>query len=46
MDRRTAAKNRSLALATPTDLGSNATKDIAAALTAFLADIFVAAASC
>jgi starvation-inducible DNA-binding protein len=28
------------ALATPTDLGSNATKDISAALTALLADVF------
>ena len=46
MDRRTAAKNRSLALTTPTDLGSNATQDIATALTAFLADVFAAAARC
>jgi len=35
------AKNRKLApLATPSDLGTNAVKDIAAALTALLADVF------
>jgi starvation-inducible DNA-binding protein len=39
MDKRTTAKNRSLPLATPTDFGSNATKDIVAALTALLADV-------
>jgi starvation-inducible DNA-binding protein len=40
MDARAAAKTRSLPLATPTDLGSDATKDISAALTALLADAF------
>jgi hypothetical protein len=37
---RAATKNRNLPLATPTDIGSNATKDIAAALTALLPDVF------
>ncbi|MBW9113708.1 DNA starvation/stationary phase protection protein [Rhizobium cauense] len=37
---RSAASARSLPLATPTDLGPNATQDIAAALTALLADVF------
>ncbi|MEZ2126899.1 MULTISPECIES: Dps family protein [unclassified Sinorhizobium] len=40
MDTQAAAKARSLPLATPTDLGSDATRDIAAALTALLADVF------
>lgn len=39
MEKRAAA-DRKLPLATPTDLGSNATRDIAAALTALLADVF------
>ncbi|MGO7180686.1 Dps family protein [Rhizobium brockwellii] len=40
MDRKVAQQHRSLPLATPTDLGENATRDIAAALTALLADVF------
>jgi starvation-inducible DNA-binding protein len=40
MDRRIAANTRSLALATPTDLGPHAAKDIAIELTASLADVF------
>ncbi|MBB4408653.1 Dps family protein [Agrobacterium radiobacter] len=40
MDTTTAAKNRKLPLATPTDLGAEASRDIAAALTALLADVF------
>ncbi len=41
MDTATAARNRKLALATPSDLSAEATRDIAAALTALLADVFV-----
>ncbi len=40
MDTRPAIKPRKAALATPTDLGADATRDIAAALTALLADVF------
>ena len=40
MDTTTATKNRKLPLATPTDLGAEASRDIAAALTALLADVF------
>lgn len=40
MDIRTAARKRGLTLATPSDLGAVATKDIAAALTALLAAVF------
>ena len=40
MDTTTATRNRKLALATPTDLGAEAPRDIAAALTALLADVF------
>ncbi|SIQ59013.1 starvation-inducible DNA-binding protein [Rhizobium sp. RU35A] len=36
----TAAQHRKLPLATPTDLGADATRDISAALTALLADVF------
>lgn len=41
MDRTTAEKHRKAPLATPTTLSANATKDIAGALTALLADVFV-----
>ncbi|CDZ68262.1 DNA-binding ferritin-like protein (Oxidative damage protectant), partial CDS, partial [Neorhizobium galegae bv. orientalis] len=41
MDNRTIATRRISPLATPSDLGSNSTKDIAAGLTALLADVFV-----
>jgi starvation-inducible DNA-binding protein len=41
MDKQAAQNARKSPLATPTDLGSNATKDIAAGLTALLADTFV-----
>jgi starvation-inducible DNA-binding protein len=40
MDTTTAAKNRKLPLATPTDLGPEASREISAALTALLADVF------
>lgn len=40
MDRTTAARHRKLPLATPTDLKGEATRDISAALTAMLADVF------
>lgn len=40
MDQTTAAQHRKLPLATPTDLGAEATRDISAALTALLADVF------
>ena len=40
MDTTTASRNRTLPLATPTDLGAEASRDIAAALTALLADVF------
>ncbi|QFY63444.1 DNA starvation/stationary phase protection protein (plasmid) [Rhizobium grahamii] len=40
MDTRPAIKPRKAAFATPTDLGADATRDIAAALTALLADVF------
>ncbi|MBB3916260.1 MULTISPECIES: Dps family protein [Rhizobium] len=40
MDRKVAHQHRSLPLSTPTDLGEDATRDIAAALTALLADVF------
>ncbi|AVH43070.1 DNA starvation/stationary phase protection protein [Agrobacterium tumefaciens] len=40
MDMTTVASNRKLPLATPTDLGAEASRDIAAALTALLADVF------
>jgi starvation-inducible DNA-binding protein len=40
MDRTKAEKGRKAPLATPTDLGSNATAEISAALTALLADTF------
>ena len=40
MDTTTASRNRKLPLATPTDLGAEASRDIAAALTALLADVF------
>ncbi|MBO9124640.1 MULTISPECIES: Dps family protein [unclassified Rhizobium] len=41
MTYQSASKIQRAALATPTDLSSNATTDIAAALTALLADVFV-----
>jgi starvation-inducible DNA-binding protein len=41
MDRTTAEKHRKAPLATPTTMSANATKDIAGALTALLADVFV-----
>ena len=41
MDRTAAEKHRKAPLATPTTLSANATKDIAGALTALLADVFV-----
>jgi starvation-inducible DNA-binding protein len=41
MDRTLAEKHRKSPLATPTALGTNATTDIAGALTALLADVFV-----
>jgi len=40
MDRKVTQQHRSLPLSTPTDLGENATRDVAAALTALLADVF------
>jgi hypothetical protein len=40
MDNSVAAARRKSPLTTPTDLGSNATRDIASALTALLADVF------
>ncbi|MBB4228757.1 Dps family protein [Rhizobium mongolense] len=40
MDRKVAHQHRSLPLSRPTDLGEDATRDIAAALTALLADVF------
>jgi len=40
MERTRAEKHRTLSLATPTDLGAEATRDISAALTALLADVF------
>lgn len=40
MDRQSAEKRRKAALATPSDLASNATTDISAALSALLADTF------
>ena len=40
MDRKVAHQHRSPPLSTPTDLGEDATRDIAAALTALLADVF------
>jgi starvation-inducible DNA-binding protein len=41
MDRKLAEKHRKAPLATPTNLTANATADIAGALTALLADVFV-----
>jgi starvation-inducible DNA-binding protein len=41
MDRTLAEKHRKSPLSTPTTLGTNATADIAGALTALLADVFV-----
>ncbi|NWJ23549.1 Dps family protein [Rhizobium sp. RM] len=40
MDTITATRHRKLPLATPTDLGADATREISAALTALLADVF------
>ncbi|MGO7169728.1 Dps family protein [Rhizobium leguminosarum] len=40
MDRKVTQQHRSLPLSTPTGLGENATRDVAAALTALLADVF------
>ncbi|QIB35583.1 Dps family protein [Ancylobacter pratisalsi] len=40
MDTETAKSRRKAPLATPTDLGSNATRDVASALTGVLADMF------
>ena len=40
MDKKVAHQHRSPPLSTPTDLGEDATRDIAAALTALLADVF------
>ncbi|MGO6994039.1 DNA starvation/stationary phase protection protein, partial [Rhizobium johnstonii] len=40
MDRKVTQQHRSLPLSTPTDLGENATSDVATALTALLADVF------
>ncbi|MGZ2506030.1 DNA starvation/stationary phase protection protein [Rhizobium leguminosarum] len=40
MDREAAVANRALPLKTPTDLGSNSAREIAAGLTALLADTF------
>ena len=40
MDKSSAKTHRASALATPTDLGSNATRDVAGALTGVLADMF------
>lgn len=40
MDMTSATRTRKLPLATPTDLGADATREISAALTALLADVF------